>query len=302
VIERSGIGFPLLIEGVKQKEGAWFRYVSPDYFESLRIPVRAGREFTSADRGEQPRTVIVNEAFAREHFGRPDVVGRRLTFQSLTDLEIVGVVGNVRVSSEQGVPPQAGEELAQLYFPNHTLQGVRPVGLVRTSGDPWAIAQGVRSALTAIDPNLVVFDVQPLTDRVARSTVTSRFYAMVSNGFAWLAILLAAIGQYGLLAFSVGIRTREFGILSALGAAPRAILSGVMREGLAVTAVGIALGLGAAFYASRLLKAMLFGITPLDPATFGVVTMTFAAVGAVACYLPALRATRVDPVVALRAE
>jgi predicted permease len=301
VIERGATGQPLVVDGVDRGDVA-HRYVSPGYFEALRIPVGRGRTFTSADRGEPPRTVIVSEALARKHFGRLDVVGRRVTFQEYSDLEIVGVVGDVRVSTEPDAPAQTGAPLAQMYFPWPALAGVRAVGLVRTSGDPRAIAPSVRAALTAIDPGLVVYDVQPLADRMARATVTSRFYAVVSNGFAWLAVLLAAVGQYGLLAFSVGVRTREFGIRAALGAAPAVLLSGVMREGLAITAAGIALGLAAALYASRFLQAMLFGITPRDTITFAAVTLMFATIGAVACYIPARRATRVDPVVALRAE
>jgi ABC-type antimicrobial peptide transport system permease subunit len=148
----------------------------------------------------------------------------------------------------------------------------------------------------------VVFDVEPLKEQVHRSMLAWKLYATVSTGFAILATFLAAMGLYGVLTHSVGLRIREFGIRTALGAAPSVILTAVMREGLAATALGVTLGLAGALLTSRFLEALLFGIEPLDTTTFAAVAILFVVVGALACYLPARRATRVDPVIALRAD
>ena len=299
--DSAAIGWPLVVKGRKTEEPTAFRNVSPEYFASLGIPVLAGREFNSADRTEKPRTVIVNEAFARRHFGGMQIVGETLTFQDQV-LEVVGVVGNVRMSPDRDVPAQKGETPPQLYYPAAFLTGARAMGILRTSGNPAAIASHVRTAFAEIDPNLVVFDVELLAQGVERATVAWRLYAAVSAGFAMLAAILAAVGLYGVLSHSVGIRTREFGIRAALGANARRLISGVMREGLALTALGIGAGLFTAFLTSRYLQSLLFGVTPADSTTFAAVAVLFVAVGALACYVPARRAMRVDPVTALRAE
>jgi hypothetical protein len=301
VAETSGIRWPMIVGG-RDIGQTFFRDVSPGYFESLGIPILAGRGFTMADRADQLRTIVVNEAFARAHFGRTTIVGEHLTFGDDKDLEIVGVAGDVRAATTGDGPAHTAGMPPQVYLPAAYLAGTRAVGIVRTSGAPMAVVSSVRAAITDIDANLVVFDVQPLADRVERSIVAWRLYAAVSTGFAILAVLLAAIGLYGVLTHSVGLRTREFGIRTALGARPAVLLSSVMSEGLMVTAFGIALGLGGALLTTRLLETLLFGVTPLDSSTFAAVAILFVTIGALACYLPARRATRIDPVVALRAE
>jgi predicted permease len=301
VAETSGIRWPMIVGG-RDIGQTFFRDVSPGYFESLGIPILAGRGFTMADRADQLRTIVVNEAFARAHFGRTTIVGEHLTFGDDKDLEIVGVTGDVRAATTGDGPAHTAGMPPQVYLPAAYLAGTRAVGIVRTSGAPMAVVSSVRAAIADIDANLVVFDVQPLADRVERSIVAWRLYAAVSTGFAILAVLLAAIGLYGVLTHSVGLRTREFGIRTALGARPAVLLSSVMSEGLMVTAFGIALGLGGALLTTRLLETLLFGVTPLDSSTFAAVAILFVTIGALACYLPARRATRVDPVVALRAE
>jgi putative ABC transport system permease protein len=302
--ETAGIRWPLIIGSQRYDEGMLFRDVSPGYFASLGIPVLVGREFIRADRGERPRTMIVNGEFAQAYFGRLNVVGERVTFGDDEGLEIVGVVGGVRAATgaARDTPAHVSGRPPQLYLPAVYLAGPRAMGIVRTSADPAALAGSVRAAISGIDPRLVVFDVQPLEAQVERSIIAWQVYATVSSAFAVVAVLLAAIGLYGVLTHSVGLRTREFGIRIAVGATPAALIGAVMREGVTITAAGIVVGLVLALQTSHFMAALLFGVTPLDARTYGAVAALFMAVTALACYLPARRTTRIDPVTALRAE
>ena len=296
VLGPSSIGWPIVIRGRTFEQTAEFRHVSPGFFTTLGIQLRHGREFSDADSGESPRTIVVSEGFARKYFGAVNVVGERIGFEKWSNLEIVGVAADTRATPDAAVEPT-------IYLPEHAIVGLAGVvGAVRTSGDPRAVAPEIRRIVREADPSLVVYDIQTVDEMVARSTVTSRFYAAVSAGFALLAAILAAVGLYGVLAYSVAARTREFGIRTAVGAAPRQLLAAVMGRGLAMTLAGILTGLVGAWFASRLLQKLLFGVTPADPATFAGVTILFLMIGTVACLFPARRATRIDPVVALRAE
>lgn len=303
--ETSGIRWPLIVAGQRYDTPTLIRDVSPGFFAALGTPVLLGRDFTVTDRGERPRTVIVNDEFAHAYFGRSSVLGERLTLDDDKELEIVGVVGSVRAAdagAPRSTPPHVSDTPPQVYFPALYLTGPRAMGIIRTSGDPKAIAAHVREAMVSIDSSLVVFDIQTLDDRVERAVVAWRVYAMVSTAFALLAAMLAAVGLYGVLSHSVAVRTREFGVRTAVGAPPRALVGHVMREGLTATVAGVAIGLVMAMGASRFLEALLFGVRPVDAGTYGFVTALFAVVAAIACYLPARRATRIDPVVALRAN
>jgi predicted permease len=301
--ETASIRWPLIIGDRKYESPTLFRDVSPGYFAALGIPVLTGREFTKSDRPESPRTVIVNREFALAYLGRANVVGERFTFGDDKDLEVVGVVGAVRTTTGASAAPlQMASTPPQVYLPAPYLMGPRALAILRTSGDPMTVASSVRAAIRDVDSSLVVFDVEPLKEQVHRSMLAWKLYATVSTGFAILATFLAAMGLYGVLTHSVGLRIREFGIRTALGAAPSVILTAVMREGLAATALGVTLGLAGALLTSRFLEALLFGIEPLDTTTFAAVAILFVVVGALACYLPARRATRVDPVIALRAD
>ena len=292
----SSIGWPIVVRGRTFEENAEFRHVSPGFFTTLGIQIRRGREFTAADRAESPTTIVVSDGFARKYFGSVDVVGERIAFEKWNNLEIVGVAADVRAAPGIEVQPT-------IYLPVHAIVGLAGVvAAVRTSGDPRALAPAIQRIVREADPNLVVYDVQTVDAMVARSTVNSRFYAAVSAGFGLLAAVLAAVGLYGVLAYSVAARTREFGIRTAVGADPGRLLAEVMRRGLAITVVGIITGMLGATFASRLLQRLLFGITPADPATFAAVTILFLMIATVACLFPARRATRIDPVVALRAE
>jgi predicted permease len=296
VLGPSSTGWPIVIRGRSIEDRADFRHVSPGFFQTLGIHLRRGREFDASDKSERPRTVVVSEGFARKFFGGIDVVGERIGFDDHKSLEIVGVAADVRPAPGTAAEPT-------IYFPVHAVVGLAGViGVVRTSADPLALLPEIRRIAGDADPSLVVYDVQTVEALMARSTVTSRFYAIVSAGFALLATILAAVGLYGVLAHSVAARTRELGIRTAVGATPRRVIADVMRRGLTMTAVGIVIGLAGAVAAARTLTALLYGVTPADAATFASVTVLFAVIAALACFVPARRATRIDPVLALKAE
>ena len=292
----SNVGWPIVIRGRSIEDRADFRHASPGFFQTLGIPVRRGREFGPSDKAESPRTIVVSEAFARKFFGGIDVVGERIGFDEHKNLEIVGVAADVRPTP--GTPPEP-----TIYFPVHAVVGLAGVvGVVRASADPLPLLPEIRRIVREADSNLVIYDVQTVDAMMARATVTSRFYAMVSTGFALLAAILAAVGLYGVLAHSVAARTREFGIRAAVGAAPHRLITDVMRRGLAMTGLGILIGLAGALAAARTLTTLLFEVTPADAPTFASVTTLFAVVALLACFVPARRAARIDPVRALRAE
>ena len=280
-----------------ERSMAWFRRVGPGFIETLGIPVRGGRDFSLADLRPQSATAIVSETFARMHFGDRDPVGRYIGFGG--QHQIVGVVGDVR-SHPRGKP--AGEIDLPIDESDEGLDSSSLVVVARAVGDPIALVPALRRALTRFDPQLAAYDVMTMDRYLARSFVSPRFYGLVSTAFAVVALLLAAIGLYGVLAYSVAARRQELGLRIAVGADARTLLAGVMGQGLALTAAGIAAGAAGAYYASRYLEAQLFGVTTHDPITFAAVAMLFLVVGAVACYVPARRATRVDPIVALRCE
>jgi ABC-type antimicrobial peptide transport system permease subunit len=199
--------------------------------------------------------------------------------------------------------PREAADLPGLYLPFDDEAGLRrPVVMVRTEGSPAAILEAARAAVRRIDPLVAVYDGAPLQQVITHANASARLYSLVSLFCAVTALMIAALGLYGLLAYSVGTRTRELGIRAALGAAPAALLSAVMRQGLAVAAAGIGIGLGAALAVGRFLEALLFGVTPHDPLVLGMVAALLLPVVAVACYVPARRAMRVNPVEALRAE
>ena len=296
VLGPSSIGWPLVIGGRTIEDNITFRHVSAGFFETLGVPVVAGREFSTTDPAEAPRTVIVNASFARRYYGGVNITGERIGFDTHKGLEIVGVVADVRAAP--GAPTEP-----IIYFPVRAIVGsAGVVGLVRASGDPLALVDAIRRIVAERDPGLVVYDVQTMDAMLARSTITSRFYAAVSSAFAVAASLLAALGLYGVLMHSVARRTREFGVRTALGAQRRTLIAGVMRRGVLVALCGTAAGVWAAVPASRVIETLLFDVTRLDLVTFTAVTLLFLLVAAVACYVPSRRATSVDPAVALRAE
>jgi predicted permease len=290
---RGSVGFKTVVDGQTHAGGVGFNMLSPGVFATLRIPLR-GRDFTAADRGEQPDVVIVNETFARKFFPGGDPIGRRIGFQDWPSLQIIAVAADTRMAAVSDTVDPA------IYLPQYgNLSGGQYV--VRTAHDRDVAAE-VRAAASRIDARAVVFNTTTLERMLAQTIASPKLYSATASGFALVAVTLAALGLYGVLAYSIGTRTREFGIRISLGATPRSLIGGVMREGAGAVLPGVLTGLAGAVYLSRFLEALLFGVQPYDVGTLVAVAALFLLVAALACYVPARRATRVDPVVALRAE
>ena len=274
--------------------------VSPDYFRTMRIPLLSGRLYDERDGPATPKVVIANEAFARRFFPNGDVLGKRVGF-ACSEAEglcrtIVGVVGNIR---QESLTDQAGPEL-YLPVPQMPLNGMTL--LVRTTVPPLTIATAVRNEVLAIDRNQPIFDVKTLDQRVNDAVAASRSLMLLFTAFALLALVLGAVGIYGIVSYSVTQRTQEIGIRMALGARAANVLSLIMKNGLILVLTGVAIGIAGAIALTRFLQTLLFGVTPTDSVTFVVVSVVFFVIAMIASVIPALRATRVDPLVALRYE
>jgi len=285
---------------------AQYRLVTPAYFRTLGIPLLAGRGFDDTDRDGAPLVAIVSRGLARTSFPDRDAVGRHLLVKDnpggFRDLEIVGVVGDVKHGGLEG------EAEPHLYVPYHQtnrdLLGFLTNNqylLVRGEA-PAALAESVRSALRAVDPNVASANVRTTGDLIAAATAGRRFAVQLIAGFAGLALLLAALGIYGVVAYTVAQRTRETGVRMALGALRRDILGMVLGDGLRRTAAGVLAGLLLALAASRALQGLLYGVSAVDPVTYVLVAALLLLVTLAACLVPAWRATRVDPIAALRSE
>jgi putative ABC transport system permease protein len=280
---------------------AHLRTVSANYFEVMGVPVVKGRAFDARDDAEAPPVLLVNKTFAERVFPGEDPVGRRATFKftSDTQFEIVGVVGDEKVLSLDA------RTTPVVYF--HTRQGPDSSAalVVRTDApDPLALAPAVRSELRALDPEVPVFAVQTLEQMVAgsRAAFVRRYPAYLTGVFACVALLLALVGIYGVVSYSVAQRTHEIAVRVALGARTRDVLRLVLGHGLLLALGGIAVGAAGALALTRLISGLLFGVSAADPAVYGLVALLLAAVALVACLVPARRATKVDPMVALRYE
>ena len=275
--------------------------VSPDYFDVLRIPLRRGRLLQAADGAAAPRVAVINEEMARRVFGDRDPIGRRITFGDPANsatawMSIVGVVGNVvQEGVTAGAYPQLYAPLAQNAFHNVFVS-------LRTSRDPLSLALSARNTVRAIDRDLVVNDMQPLEARVAQSIARPRLSVWLLGGFAAVALVLAAIGIYSVMAYTVAQRTKEIGVRMALGADPVGVKRLVVWQGMRPALIGVAVGLLGAFQASRLIASLLYGVSPLDPVTFVLVPIFLVTIALPATYLPARRATRVSPTIALQSE
>ena len=270
-----------------------------DYFQAMGIPLRTGRHFGDTDLPKGPRVVIINEAMARRYFPKGDALGRRVRLgpdPSDPFETIVGIVGDVRQAGLESEP-------VPTVFVNNHQEMWGGLGLaVRTSGDPRSAESTVRRVVHAIDPLIAVSGVSTMEEVVGTSLAARRFSLALVCGFAGLALALAAVGVYGVLAYTVATRKREFGIRLALGATAGSVLRLVMRQGIAWLAVGLAIGVAAALAGGRLIGSMLYGVRPTDGVTFAAVGLVLLAVVVLACAVPARRATRVDPAGAMRVE
>ncbi len=284
-----------------ERPEARIRPVDPRYFRTVGIPLVQGRHFTDQDREGTPNVVIINESFARQFFTEVDPIGQRLLKSPWWDFqtgewEIVGVVGDVKMDGLESGTPWAW------YFPHQQMPFNDMYVFASTAGDPLALAPSVRNAVWSLDPNLPVENIQTLDGIRSASVAAQRFQMALLGIFAALAIILAAVGVYGVLSYAVAQRTREIGVRLSLGARTSDVLRLVIKQGMGLSLIGLALGIGGALALTRLTGSLLFGVSPTDPATFVAVASTLTLVALAACAVPALRASRVDPVTALRAE
>ncbi|MDR3700504.1 MAG: ADOP family duplicated permease [Candidatus Sulfopaludibacter sp.] len=274
--------------------------VAGDYFRAMRIPLLRGRYLNEGDRKEAPLVALIDQWTARRYWPNQDPVGKPFKFGRKEAVrKVVGVVGDV----DSGVVVTLVKgRVGHFYIPAEQEPRAEMTLVARTGGDPMQLVPAMREVVRRIDIDQPVFDVMTLATVRAAGSESQELASLLLGGFAAVALLLAAIGIYGVMAYNVGRRTREFGIRMSLGAQPGDVLRLVIRRGIVLTAAGLALGLAGAFGLTRLMQDLLYGIGATDPATFAAVTAVLAAVTLLAGYLPARRATRVDPVLALREE
>jgi putative ABC transport system permease protein len=274
--------------------------VSPGYFKTIGMTLTLGRDFNDGDHADAPRAVVINETLARKGWPGQDPIGRRMRFQGDDPqapwMTVIGVIKDAhRAEVTRQIRPEVYFSMLQFTPRTQTL-------FVRTSGDPTAIVPAVRRELQALDPQIALFGVSSLEAEISRTLSQPRFQAVLLAGFAGIALLLATIGIYGVTSHAVTQRTQEVGIRMAMGAARRDVLLLLIAQHLRPALVGLALGLAGALVLSRFLRTLLFGVGATDPLTFTVVGAVLFLVAAIACWIPARRATRIDPLVALRGE
>ena len=308
-------GFSFSIEGrPTPKPGesptATYRVVSPGYFHAMRIPILSGRDLSDADRAGAPGAIVINEYMAKKHWPGENPIGKRISTSGAPYVTIVGVVKNTAVE-HWGAPPEE-----EFYFPfaqtpyatskaNHYSSMTLVARMACGSGaqcDASSLATPVANAIRSVDRNIPISTVETMTRAVATVTAESRFYLVLLGTFAAIALTLAAVGIYGVMSYSVSRRTHEMGIRIALGANPMGVVRLVVGEGARLAGIGAAVGLVAAFGLTRLMSKLLYATAPSDPITFALVTLVLCGIGLIASYVPARRATKVDPLTALRSD
>jgi putative ABC transport system permease protein len=279
------------------------RSVTPEYFQMMGLRLLGGRNFSATDIKAAPKVAIVNEFFARRFFAG-NAIGRRFNEGDSKNkdgspawIEVVGVVSDSRDLDAGGtMSPEFYLAFAQSYYP-----GSANV-IIRTQADPLAMADAVRQQIWSVDKNAPIADVKTMDAILSESVAAPRFRTLLLGAFGTLGLLLAMVGVFGVISYAVTQRTREIGVRMALGAQPRDVLRLVLGEGMLLAAIGIATGAAGALALTKLLESLLYEIKPRDPATFVAVAFAVAAAAGLACYIPARRAMRVDPIVALRYE
>jgi putative ABC transport system permease protein len=281
--------------GAPRQAAFWFD-ISPSYFRTIGLPIIRGRDISDRDAEDAPLVAVVNEAFVRRYLGA-EPLGRRIhMIEHDADFTVVGVVRDVP-------PVRPGDDVQpQIFWSNRQVPRPATYFLVRTTGDPANVSSAIRARLHDVDPDIHVSRIRTVREWLSLELVRPRFSAVLLTTFGVLALVLAAIGTYGLIAYAVVQRTREIGIRMALGARPRAIVGEVLGRGMTLAALGVGLGFIGALVLTRLIRGMLAGVSANDPLSFGVGAALLIGGAALACVLPARRASRVDPVVALRAD
>jgi putative ABC transport system permease protein len=317
-VDSLGLDLPFNIEGRPPAKGNLYngdelwRFGSPHYFSALRVPFLRGRAFDQRDTGNSSRVVIVNDAFAKKYWPKADPLGQRITigkglgpeFEE-PSREVVGVVANIR---EMGL---AGGDRPVMYVPQSQItdgliklaNNVIPLNwIIQTAGDPSSLSTAIQHEIRSVDGQLSASKIRTMDQVISESTARQNFNMLLLTIFAGLALLLAAIGIYGLMSYTVEQRTQEIGIRMALGADRGDMLKLVVRQGMLLTGIGVVVGLAASFGLNRYLASLLFGVKANDPVTYAAVAAILVSVALLACYIPARRATKIDPLVALRYE
>jgi putative ABC transport system permease protein len=283
---------------------ASYRVASAGYLRTLGVPLVSGRWIEDSDRDGAPAVAVVNSAFAKTYFPNQSPLGQHIQLGATPDpsvpwMEVVGVVAEVKQAL-------ASESAAEMYVPYRQADQVLPVGamsiVMRTTGDPLAQANSLRAVAQRIDPNQPITGIRTMEENVAQSISEPRFRTTLLAAFAGVALVLAAIGIFGVMAYSVTQRTREMGVRMALGASRGGVLRLVLAHGVRLTLLGVGIGVTASFLVTRYVSGMLFNVHPYDPMTLIEVAAGLVVVSLCACYIPAMRATRVSPSAALREE
>jgi putative ABC transport system permease protein len=315
-VESVGLGSSVLLPGQSASLAVYGRPPLPrtvrdvpvpydamtsDYFTTLGIPLRRGRLFTDADGPTSERVIVVNEALVRRYFPDEDALGKRVTYDDPSDsgarwLTIVGIVGDARRAGVDRAPR------AEVYYPHAQFADRRMYALIRTSADPLAVARSAQAQIWALDPNQAIQSTRTVEGILAASQAHRRFTTLLLGLFSIVALTLAAIGIYGVIAYSTAQRVQEFGVRMALGARRADVLTMVLKEGAKIGAVGLIVGIAAALALTRFLAGLLFGVSVRDPITFVALPLALLLVTVLATLIPAARAVRVNPIVALRGE
>ncbi len=309
-VEAAATGYPLPLSGANASSGfgiegrpsptdqtfaAGVRMISPDFFKTLGVPLAKGRLLTESDGAQAPSVVVINESLARNYFANEDPLGKRIVFNGVTRV-IVGVVKDIKHSAlDEEAKPELYFPMAQFPWPLMSLA-------VRTSGDPMQMVAAVRGQVWAIDKDQPVSNIETMERLMAKSVAPRRFNLLLLGVFALVGLALAGVGLYGVMSYTVTQRTREIGVRMAMGAQRGDVLRLVIGEGMKLAFIGALLGLGGALALTHLLKTLLFGVSATDPLTFAVIAVLLTGIALLACWIPARRATKVDPMVALRFE
>jgi putative ABC transport system permease protein len=315
---QGAIDLPFNIEGVAPAKGYLYngdhqwRFISPHYFAALRVPLLRGRTFDQRDSQNSTRVLIVNQAFATKYWPKGDPIGQRITIGKGLGPEfdepsrqIIGIVGNVHESGLQWVNEPV------MYIPqSQTTDGLTKLAnsviplswIIQTAGDPSLLSAAIQHEMLSVDNQLAASKIRTMDQVISESTARQNFNMLLLTIFAGLALLLAAIGIYGLMSYTVEQRTQELGIRMALGAERGDMLKLVVRQGMLLAGVGGVIGLAASFGLNRLLANLLFGVKATDPITYAAVAVILVSVALLATYIPARRATKIDPAIALRYE